>query len=231
MRLPLTSLFIFDKIKLILNNNFNKMNYKIVILLILVAFLGASIDRILVEYTTAPCDNNTTNLENSNCAENNNSDKKNTGIKYKTFSSPRANFTFEYPDTWVYEEKQNAYNTNETNWIFYSNSKTNSNNLIFITGTYNADWVDFCSIGYKGTKIPYQLNTFSTNNLETFVTYEQCGNENGKGYIYWEKGEYFASANNIKDIQKINLMVYNFDNKNINNVVIAQHIAQSIRIK
>jgi len=208
------------------------MNYKIVILLISALILGFLIDRTLVKYTAAPCNNVSNPPANSTCAENNNGDKiDNANITYKTFSSSKADFTFEYPDTWVYEEKQNAYDTNETDWIFYSDSKKDYNDFIFIAGTSNSEWVDFCSVGYKGTKTSYQLNTFSTNDSETFITYEQCGGEYGKAYIYWQEGEYFANASNIEDIQKINLMVYDFDIENINNAEIAKHIAQSIKIK
>ena len=44
-------------------------------------------------------------------------------IAYTTFSSPKADFTFEYPDTWVYEEKTDPYNPNATGWNFYSNTE------------------------------------------------------------------------------------------------------------
>lgn len=211
------------------------MNYKIVILLVLTLFLGFLIDRAFVKYAPLPCDNNASNPANPACAENNNDDKAkdDTNITYKTFSSPKADFTFEYPSDWVYEEKQNAYNTNETDWIFYSDSQKNIDNLIFATGTSNNEWVDFCSGSYYKhgiSKSSYQLNTFPTNDPETFVTYEQCGEEYGGAYIYWQRGEYFANADDIKDVLKINLMVYYSGIEN-NSREVAEHIAQSIKIK
>jgi hypothetical protein len=207
------------------------MNYKIVILLVLTVFLGFLIDRVLVKYTPLPCNNNVSSPADSTCAENNNDDKdkNNANIAYKTFSSPKADFTFEYPDTWVYDEKTDLYNPNATSWIFYTSEKEKFEMPILAAISPLTEVVDFCSIGYKGAKTSYQLNTFPTNDPETFITYEQCGGEYGGAYIYWQKGEYFANASLINDIHKINLM--NFYSGSKEGVEIARHIAQSIKIK
>jgi len=202
------------------------MNYKIVILLILTLILGFLIDRTLVKYTAAPCNNNVSNPPtNSICPENNNSDKiDNANITYKTFSSSKADFTFEYPDTWVYEE-ENIENTNV--WTF-------TGDVVFEVHSPSYEVFDSCSGSFyiRGIeKIPYQLNTFPTNDPETFVTYERCGSEYGSGYIYWQKGEYFANSEDIKDIQKINLIIFDSGIENKKNLDVVQRIAQSIKIK
>ncbi len=202
------------------------MNYKIVILLVLTLILGFLIDRALVKYAPLPCDNNASNPANSTCAENNNDDKAkdDANITYKTFSSPKADFTFEYPSDWVYEE-ENIENTNV--WTF-------SGDVVFEVHSSSYEVFDSCSGSFyiRGIeKIPYQLNTFPTNDPETFVTYEQCGSGYGSGYIYWQKGEYFANSEDIKDVQKINLIIFDSGTENKKNLEIVQHIAQSIKIK
>jgi hypothetical protein len=199
------------------------MKYKIAALLVLAVFLGFLADRALVKYTPLPCNNNVSSPANSTCAENNNDNKTedDASITYKTFSSPKVNFTFEYPDTWVYEE-ENIENTNI--WTF-------TGDAIFEVHSPPYEVFDSCSVGYKGAKTSYQINTFPTNDPETFVTYEQCGSENENGYIYWQKGEYFANASLINDIHKINLIIFDFGTKNKKYLDIIQHIVQSIKIK
>lgn len=154
---------------------------------------------------------------------------KNNEITYKTFSSPKADFTFEYPSTWVYDEKEIK---NTMVWGFYPNLEGNYRNkppyLAVHSPTYET--VDFFSSGYKGTKRPYQLNTFPTNNPETYVTYEQ-GENGGKAYIYWQKGKAFASSCCIDDIYyKVNIMIFHGSDE-LEGKEVAQHIAKSIKIK
>lgn len=174
-------------------------------------------------FSTCPSISSTpTPLKEEICDEN---DK----ITYATFSSPEADFTFEYPNSWVYEEETDPKNLKVTGWNFYESLEKKFEIPILAVISPLTEMVDFCSVGYKGTKTPYQLNTFPTNDFETFVTYEQCGGEYGGAYIYWQKGEYFANASLINNILKINLM--NFYSGSEEGKKIAQHIAQSIKIK
>ncbi len=156
---------------------------------------------------------------------------ENNNITYITFSSPKADFTFEYPSTWVYEEKPDSYDPNATDWIFYQNSKKIQDNLILAVISPLTEVVDFCSVGYRSEERSYKISIFPTNDPKTFITYEQCGEEEyGSTYIYWQRGEYFRNANDIKDILKIDLMIYYSGIEN-NNQKITKHIAQSIKIK
>jgi len=140
--------------------------------------------------------------------------KKNDEIIYKTFSSPKANFTFEYPSNWVYDEKEistvdydKVYDEKENTWVsynekeiktmawgFYPNLEGNYRNrppyLEVYSPTYET--VDFFSLGYKGIKSPYQLNTFPTNDPKTYVTYEQ--GESGGKLIFIGKKEKLLQA-------------------------------------
>lgn len=166
--------------------------------------------------------------QSSPVAKNENQDQ-NDNISYKTFSSPKADFTFEYPSDWVYDEKEIK---NTMVWRFYSNLDNNYDSkppyLEVHSPTYET--VDFYSFGYKGTKRPYQLNTFPTNDPETYVTYEHSGSGDG-GYIYWQKGKAFASAYCIDDIYfKVNIMIC-YGSDELEGQKVAQHIAKSIKIK
>ena len=162
---------------------------------------------------------------------------ENNEITYKTFSSPKADFIFEYPSTWVYNEKEistmsGGKEIKTMAWGFYPNLEGSYGNrppyLEVHSPTYET--VDFFSAGYKGTKSPYQLNTFPTNDPETYVTYEQ-GENGGKAYIYWQKGEAFASASCIGSIYfKVNIMIFHGSDE-LDGKEVAQHIAKSIKIK
>ena len=151
-------------------------------------------------------------------------------IAYTTFSSPKADFEFEYPDTWVYEEKTDPYNPNSTGWSFYSSAEEKSGIPIFTVISPLTEVVNLCSDAYRDEINSYQVSTFPTNDLKTFVTYEQCGEEGYRSvYIYWQNGEYFRNASDIKDILKINLI--NFFSNSEEEMKIARHIAESIKIK
>ncbi len=203
------------------------MKYKIVILLILIVFLSFLADRLLIKYATTPCNKSATN---STCPENNKSDKvENTGITYKTFSSPKADFTFEYPSTWVSEEEK--IETTSV-WTFRPGQEKDAGEAILEVHSPSYEVFDSCSGSFyiRGIeKIPYQLNTFPTNDPETFITYERCGGKQGSTYIYWQKGGYFANSEDIKDINKVNLMIFTSGAEEGKSI--AQHIAQSIKIK
>ncbi len=207
------------------------MKYKIVILLVLTLFLGFLIDRTLVKYTATLCNNNASSPANSTCAENNNSGKEESAnITYKTFSSPKADFTFEYPSNWVYDEKADLYNPNATGWNFYTSIEEKSGMPVFAVVSPLTEVVNLCSDTYRDEINSYKLSTFPTNDPKTFITYEQCGEEGyGSIDIYWQKGEYFRNASDIKDILKINFI--NFYSNSEKEMRISRHIAESIKIK
>lgn len=153
-------------------------------------------------------------------------------ITYTTFSSAKANFTFEYPSTWVYDEKIDPNDAKSTDWDFYSNSDKNYETLILGIVSPLSEVVDFCSGGpqtAKGDTYGFTISIFPTNDPKTYVTYEQCGDQNGYGYVYWQKGEYFANSSEIKNIYKISLM--KFYSSSENGKKIAEHIVKSIKIK
>jgi hypothetical protein len=215
------------------------MKYKIAALLVLTLFLGFLVDRLLIKYTTIPCDNNASNPADSICAENNNGDEvKDLDITYKTFSSPKADFTFEYPSDWVYDEEEistmhDGKEIKTMSWGFYLNLEGDYRNrppyLAVSSPTYEV--VDFLSAGYKGDKFPYQLNVFLSNDPETCITYEQYEEGIGK-YVYWQKGECFATFANITDIYKTNMIIfYSFGDEEKNTKQIGEHIVKSIKIK
>ena len=186
--------------------------------------------------------------QSSPVVENENQDQ-NDNITYKTFSSPKADFTFEYPSDWVYDEEEisamrDGKEIKTMAWGFYPNLEGNYDNkppylTVYSPAVSNdiVDTLDFystnynCSTRYK-TKFPYQLNTFPTNDPETYVTYEQ--GDKRKAYIYWRKGESFANAYCIGNIYyKFNLMIfYGSDELNeLERQKVAQHIAKSIKIE
>ncbi len=157
---------------------------------------------------------------------------QNNNITYTTFSSSKADFTFEYPSTWVYDEKTDPYNSKATDWAFYINSNDKTGVPILAVISPMTEVVDFCSGGpatAMGNLYSFTLSVFPTNDSETFITYEHCGGEDGSGYIYWQKGKYFANATDIKDIHKVNLM--KFYSNSEEGQKIAKHIAQSIKIR
>lgn len=164
---------------------------------------------------------------------------KNNNTTYTTFFSKKADFTFEYPSNWVYDEREDSIMSDGKKiktmaWGFYPNLENGYRNRPPYLEIHSPGYeiVDFFSFGYKGTKFPYQLNTFPTNDPETYVTYEQS--EGGSSYIYWQKGEAFASARsiNMDDFyQKVNLMVFYSAGEGQDARQIGKHIAQSIKIK
>jgi len=237
------------------------MNNKNLILLILVLALGLLIGGAYVKYTTIPCSNNPsgdTISENSNTFEEDSTEEDNTSdtvdtieaendtsndeskntnietnIKYTTFSSPEADFTFEYPDTWVYDERE----TNGTmNWGFYSKFADNHDGVPYLgvqspiedpgaVSHYSAGGPDSA----KGNAFSFTLSVFPTNDPKTFVTYERYGaGENGGGYIYWEKGEYFANSSYLPGHKYNQMRFYSVPEKGRE---IGLHIAQSIKMK
>lgn len=178
--------------------------------------------------------------QSSPIAKDKNQDK-NDNIAYTTFSSPKADFTFEYPSDWVYDEDEvsTMYDGKEIktmSWGFYPNLEDGYRNRPpYLAVSYPLDEiVDFCSGGpatAKGDPYGFTISVFPTNDPETFITYEQsCG------YIYWQKGKYFANSTDIDidDIytyQKVNLMKFYSAEEGQDGQEIAQHIAKSIKIK
>ena len=183
--------------------------------------------------------------QSSPVGENENQDQ-NDNITYKTFSSPKADFTFEYPDTWVYDEKEIEREINNTMasttfWGFYPNLESGYRNRppYLEVSSPGYEVVDFCSGGpdtAKGDPYGFTISIFPTNDPKTFITYEQCGVDGGSGdggYIYWQKGKYFANAIDI-DIDdfyfKVNIMICHGSDE-LEGQKVAQRIAQSIKIK
>jgi len=224
------------------------MKNKNAILLALVLALGLLVGGMFVKYTTPLCnnniagssDNNISNPADTIASENNDGDKsEDTNITYTAFSSPKADFTFEYPNTWVYDE--NELNDTMT-WRFYSKSADNHNGIPYLEVHLPID--DPGAVGgfpsgapdlEKGESLsPYHdfIYVFLTNDPNTFVTYQWSGRgelKNGSGRIYWEKGQYFANSSSLSGHNKYNYMrVYPIPEKGQE---IGLHIAQSIKIK
>lgn len=233
------------------------MKNKNAILLILVLFLGMLIGGVLVKYTTPHCDDSISNnneISNSDdneipnptvstSVENNKSNEPENAnavidITYTTFSSPKADFTFEYPDTWVYDEREN---NGIISWGFYSKSIDNHNSVPYLE--IQSPIMDAGAVGFstgapdleKGEPLrPYHnaIYVFATNDPSTFVTYQWGGRgklENGSGYVYWEKGQYFINSSSLSGHNKYNFMRVNpIPEKGQE---IGLHIAQSIKIK
>jgi hypothetical protein len=218
------------------------MKNKNAILLVSVLILGLLTGGAFVKYTTPPYNNSTSSNDNvSNSAaltttDNSDNEPKSTKteIDYETFSSPKADFTFEYPNTWKYDEKDID---GTTVWNFYPNLDKNYNNvpsyLELHTPIEDPGAVDFYSNGPENAKEDskgFTLSVFPTNDPKTFVTYERYGaGETGGGYIYWQKGEYFANATSLFGHDKYNLM--RFYSAPESEQEVGLHIAQSIKIK
>jgi len=158
-------------------------------------------------------------------------ESQNNNIIYTKFLSAKADFTFEYPDMWVYDEDKIE---NTMVWKFYLNPKKNSESMVFEVHSPTYEGVDFCSgkanVSSGGnTNVLVKIDTYKTNDSKTYITYEECGGS--VAYIYWQKGERFASADDIKNIYQVNLMLLYFTSDLSEGTSIAQHIAQSIKIK
>ena len=236
------------------------MNNKNLISLVLILVSGLLIGGAYVKYTAIPCSDNPTGntiSDNGNISKENNlsdtadtieaknndgSDKsENTNtdadITYATFSSPKANFTFEYPDMWVYDERE----INGTMaWRFYSKFANNHDGVPYLEVHFPIDDPGAVSFSTgepdpaKGLPLrPYHfaISVFATNDSETFVTYQWSGREaleNGSGYIYWEKGQYFANSSYLSGHKYNYMRIYSILEKGQE---IGLHIAQSIKIK
>lgn len=155
-------------------------------------------------------------------------------ITYTTFSSPKLDFTFEYPSTWKYEDISDQNSLGTTDFVFYD-IYDDKIPILKVESPMN-DAKDFCS-GKNAGRVniwPYmQLNIFPTNDPETFVTYEQCGQRPivSGAIIYWQKGEKFLSTDDVKDVYTINTMLFNPAGNFQKDKEVGLYIAQSVRIK
>jgi hypothetical protein len=158
---------------------------------------------------------------------------QNNNITYTTFSSPKTDFTFEYPNTWVYDEKPDPYNAKSTDWSFYNNPNNKTGMPVFAVISPLTEIVDFCSAkGMAEVRQFSKIAIYKTNDPRTYITYEQCGNiREGHAYIYWQKGKRFSDANDIKNILQVNLISFYFTPDLLKGSEISQHVAQSIKIK
>lgn len=157
-------------------------------------------------------------------------------ITYTTFSSPKLDFTFEYPSTWTHKDMSDTSDSGSIIFTFYNTSDTTGGPVLAVDSPMGYNSVDFCSgkrIGMNSIAPYMQLNIFPTNDPQTFVTYEQCGHEpNMSGAIvYWQKGEKFLSTDDVKDLSKINVMSFDLYGNSQEEKNIGLHIAQSIKIK
>lgn len=168
-------------------------------------------------------------------------------IVYKTFSSSNADFTFEYPDTWSYKEEKDPDDSTISEWTFYAGEQNNDNRVLKVGPL--ADGETFFSGAGKngstdGKKTPYWVRTYPSNDPDTFITAENSdGKDSHIGFIYWQKGKYFANADDITDIYSKDVHVMSYDHSFvpqpqtiseadiISAYEIAQHIAQSVKIK
>lgn len=224
------------------------MEKKSLIPLALVLTFGLLTGGMFVKYTAPACNSNISSSGDNNvskpadtAAENDNNKTENTDnaedITYATFSSPKADFTFEYPDTWVYDENES---NGTISWRFYPKSADNHNGMPYLE--LQAPIEDPGAISFstgapdleKGLPLRpyhYAIYVFSTNDPKTFVTYQWSGKENlknGSGHIYWQKGEYFADSSYLLDHKYNYMRTYSIPE---NGQEIGLHIAQSIKIK
>jgi uncharacterized protein (UPF0333 family) len=157
-------------------------------------------------------------------------------IKYATFSSPKLDFTFEYPSTWTYKDMSNTSDSGTVIFTLYNTSDTTGAPVLTVYSPMGDNSIDFCSgkrIG-RNSIFPYmQLNISPTNDSQTFVTYEQCGQESSMSgaVVYWQKSEKFLSTDDIKDLSKINAILFSLDDNSQESKAIGLHIAQSIKIR
>lgn len=209
------------------------MNKTKIIVSSLVVLLIVSIGTSLALYQKAQKSMNSqpsgANTQQTNTQSTNN-------IAYTAFSSPNLDFSFEYPSTWTYKDISDINSPGTIGFTFYNTSDTTGAPVLTVYFPMSDNSIDFCSgkrIG-RNSVAPYmQLNISPTNDSQTFVTYEQCGQElNMSGaVIYWQKGEKFLSTDDIKDLSKINAMLFSPDNSSQESKDIGLHIAQSIKLK
>lgn len=158
---------------------------------------------------------------------------QNNNVTYTIFSSLKAGFTFEYPSTWIYDEKADPYDAKATDWTFRLNPNNKTGIPVLAIVSPMTEVVDFCSAKSRANLNQLtKINTYKTNDSRTYITYEQCGNtQSGNAYIYWQKGRKFSIADDIEDIHRVNLMIFYFTSDLPGGDSIAQYIAQSIKIK
>jgi hypothetical protein len=156
-------------------------------------------------------------------------------VAYTTFSSPKLDFTFEYPSTWTYQDVSYMSDSGIVNFAFKNTPGTEGPPVLAVYSPRGTELSDFCSGKMGGNTIyPYmQLNVFPTNDSQTFITYEQCGEKQdlSDAIIYWQKGEKFLSADEIKGSNKISGMLFNLNSGSQEDRSIGLHIAQSIKMK
>lgn len=227
------------------------MKNKSAILLVVFLVLGMLIGGALVKFTALPCkditlDNNSVadsgekNLPDpgvSTVAGNIASNKPEDAVAYTTFSSPRADFTFEYPAAWEYDEKEA---NGIMSWRFYAKSADNHNGVPYLE--IQSPVEDPGAVGFatgapdlekEEPLRPYHdaIYVFATNDPQTFVTYQWGGREkleNGSGYIYWEKGQYFVNSSSLLGHKYNYMRVYPIPKEGQE---IGLHIAQSLEVK
>ncbi len=156
-------------------------------------------------------------------------------VAYNTFSSPKLDFTFEYPSSWTYRDVENVSDPGNIYFAFFNTADTAGAPTLAVYSPRGKEMQDFCS-GKIGGNIVYpymQLNIFPTNDPQTFITYEQCGEKQdlSDAIIYWQKGKKFLSADDLNNSDEISGMLFNLFSGSQEDRNIGLHIAQSIKMK
>lgn len=193
------------------------------LVLLLIASIGAS----FMFYQKAQKSTNSKLCEVNNSPANT--------VAYTTFSSPKLDFTFEYPSTWTYRDVGNTSNPENAYFAFFNTPDTAGAPTLAIYSPRGNELSDFCSGKMGGSTVyPYmQLNIFPTNDPQTFITYEQCGEKRdlSDAIIYWQKGKKFLSADDVNGSDKISGILFNLYSGSQEDRDIGLHIAQSVKMK
>jgi hypothetical protein len=111
-----------------------------------------------------------------------------TSIGYKTFSLPDAYFTFEYPESWIYEKVVSAPGEyySETSYTFFTDASKKTETFVMHYPMYETA-MDTCM---KFEEVSdYMHQHIATNDPGTFINYITCGStEYDSGDIFWQKG-------------------------------------------
>lgn len=166
-----------------------------------------------------------------------------TETAYKTFSLPDAYFTFEYPESWVYEKTESAPGEyhNETTYVFFTDPSKETETFVMNYPMYETA-MDTCM---KFEEISdYQHKHIATNDPGTFVNYIACDGRkhdgtvydadydyrigNNAGDIFWEKGVWDGDKTITPD-KKTRVRI-RWRGPVIGDEIL-DHIAHSVRIK
>jgi len=159
---------------------------------------------------------------------------------YKTFTEPDVYFTFEYPDTWIYEKHSPTDPYDETYYTFYRDAGKKEAALSLNYPMYETA-MDTC-IKFEETT-DYTHEHIATNDPGTYIDYMTCGggtgsesndifwDEDSMGDIFWQKGVWDGDKGITSDDKTLARIHWDGDNgSNIVTKAISDHLAHSIRI-